>query len=154
MSFFLIPKTKSDWFIFVIRLIIAAFFIYASIDKIINPEAFAKSIHNYRMTPPIFINLMAIFMPWLELVTGLALLIGWKYKGANLLILGMLAIFIVALASAWSRGLNINCGCFSTASTAKSDLLARLIEDAIMAVGCLIIMFENKLFRKNSKSLA
>jgi uncharacterized membrane protein YphA (DoxX/SURF4 family) len=147
MSMFILPRSRSEWLLFIVKLIIGGFFIYASIDKIINPEGFAKSIHNYRMMPPVVINFMAILMPWLELVTGLSLIIGYRYRGANLLILAMLVVFIVALSYAAARGLNINCGCFSTSSTAKSDLVARIIEDTLMVIGCVIIMLQNKIFR-------
>jgi len=151
MNSFAMPKSGSDWFICIIRVVIGVVFVYASIDKIINPGDFAKSIHNYRMLPPVLINIMALLMPWLELITGVALIIGYKYQGANLLILGMLVVFIVALASAYSRGLNINCGCFSTSDTAKSNLLARLIEDILMTIGCLIIMLKDKIFRRRAE---
>ncbi len=150
MNSFVMPKSGSDWFIFVIRVIIGAVFVYASIDKIINPGDFAKAIHNYRMLPPAFINIAALLMPWLELITGLALITGCRYRGANILILGMLVVFIIALAEAYSRGLNINCGCFSTSDTAKSNLVARIIEDALMVIGCLIIMFKDRIFKRRA----
>jgi len=152
MNSFKLPKSGSDWFMFIIRVIIGSFFVYASIDKIINPEAFAKNIHNYRMLTPAFINLMAIFLPWLELITGIALIIGYRYRGANIIILGMLVVFIIALASAYSRGLNINCGCFSTSDTTKSNLVWRIVEDVLMVIGCFLIMFKERLFPKRVKA--
>lgn len=146
------PKTIPDWTVFIIRLIVGGFFVYASIDKILNPDQFAKVIHNYRLLPPAYINLMAIFSPWFEFTAGAGLIIGFKYRGANLLILGMLVVFIVALVSAYARGLNINCGCFSTSNTLKSDLLWRAIEDIFLIAGCLLIMFNAKPFGRLSPS--
>jgi putative oxidoreductase len=127
------------WFILAIRIIIGGIFIYASIDKIVHPEAFARIIHFYRLLPPSLINIMAIFTPWIEIVTGICLIVGFKYKGANLIILGMLIMFIGALTISYIRGININCGCFSTASTVKSDLVLRIIEDILMVAGCILI---------------
>ena len=152
MNSFVIPRTGSDWFIFLIRLVVGGFFIYASIDKIINPDAFAKSIHNYRMLQPVFINIMAIFMPWLEFIAGVCLITGIRYRGANILIMGMLVVFIIALGSAYNRGLNINCGCFSTSDTAKSNLVMRLVEDVLMLIGCFIIMFKDRIFRRQTST--
>jgi uncharacterized membrane protein YphA (DoxX/SURF4 family) len=134
----------NKWFVLAVRIAIGGIFIYASIDKIIHPESFARIIHNYRLFPPSLINTFAIVIPWIELITGVFLIIGFKYKGANLIIFGMLLAFIVALTISYIRGININCGCFSTASTAKSNLLVRIIEDVFMAIGCLIIGFVNK----------
>jgi uncharacterized membrane protein YphA (DoxX/SURF4 family) len=139
---------NSRWFIFALRLIIGGIFIYAAVDKIIHPEAFARIIHNYRLLPPSLINLLAIFMPWIEFIAGICLIIGFKYKGANLLIIGMLLVFIAALAISHARGININCGCFSTASSVKSDLLARIIEDILMAIGCIVIGLSKDRHRK------
>jgi putative oxidoreductase len=124
---------------FLIKLAIGGFFIYAAVGKIINPDEFARSIHNYRMMPPDIINLMAITIPWIEIIAAVCLIIGFKTKGANLIIAGMLVVFIIALSSAYARGLNINCGCFSSAAALKSDLLMRIIEDVLMLIGCLII---------------
>ena len=47
------------------RVILGAVFIYASIDKIRNPEAFAKAVYNYQILPDSLINLTAIALPWL-----------------------------------------------------------------------------------------
>jgi uncharacterized membrane protein YphA (DoxX/SURF4 family) len=144
------PRTRDDWLIFIIRLIIGGFFIYASVDKILNPDAFAKIIHNYRILPPEFINVLAIILPWVEIISGFSLIIGFKYRGANLIIMVLLAVFIVALTASLIRGLNINCGCFTTSSTAKSDLLWRIIEDVFMLIGCILISLKHKIFNNLS----
>jgi uncharacterized membrane protein YphA (DoxX/SURF4 family) len=150
MSIFSFPRSKSDWFFFIIRLIIGIFFIYASLGKIFDPEGFARAIHNYRLMPPGFINILAIFIPWLELIAGLGMITGFKYRGANLIIFAMLIVFTIAMISAYARGLNINCGCFSTSSTAESDLLARIIEDILLIIGCLLIMLRGKFVGRSS----
>ncbi|MCP4583411.1 MAG: DoxX family membrane protein [candidate division Zixibacteria bacterium] len=141
------PRTGGDWFIFIVRLAVGGFFVWASVDKIMHPEAFAKIIHNYRILPPEYINLLAIVLPWIEIVAGVCLMVGYKYRGANLLILGMLVVFIVALAASYARGLNINCGCFSTATSVKSNLLWRIVEDILMAAGCVLVFLKSKLFK-------
>ncbi|MCD6162087.1 MAG: DoxX family membrane protein [candidate division Zixibacteria bacterium] len=143
-----LPAGFSDWLLLIIRLIIGGFFIYASIDKILNPNEFAKIIHNYRLLPPDFINLLAIILPWIEITAGVCLIIGFKYKGANFIILIMLFVFIFALAVNMFRGVNISCGCFSTSSTAKSNLLMRIIEDGLMVLGCFIIIFKQRIFKQ------
>ena len=55
------------WITLLARLLIGSLFIYASIYKIFDPSAFAASIRNYGLIPPIYSNLIALTLPWLEL---------------------------------------------------------------------------------------
>jgi len=81
------------------------------------------------MLPELLVALMAAVLPWLELLCGLALLLNRWTPGASLLIVLMNAVFIVAIASAMARGLDISCGCFSTSPSGSRAGLARLLED-------------------------
>lgn len=105
---------KNDWVVLIARLILGGFFIYASIDKIGNPGEFARMVHNYKILPGDWVNLFALFLPWLELFCGIALIAGTYTAGASALLTGMLVMFIVAISAAIVRGIKINCGCFST----------------------------------------
>ncbi len=124
-----------------LRLGLGALFIYASLGKIIDPAGFALSIDNYRMLPAFLVALMAAVLPWLELLCGLALLFDCWTPGASLLIFGMNAVFIIAIASAMARGLDISCGCFSTSGAGSRAGLARLVEDLffLAAAGCIYL---------------
>ena len=138
-----------------IRIIIGVVFIYASIGKIINPEAFAKAIKNYEMLPITMINLPAIILPYLELFTGALLMIGRLKKGAASITIIMLVFFLIGLIQAYIRGLDINCGCFSLESaSSKSDILLRIIEDFLMLAGAVIILVfsdKNKIENKTEQ---
>lgn len=96
------------------RWIIGVIFIYASLDKLLHPDAFAQAIANYRMVPMPLLHAFAWFLPVLEAVAGLALIVGWQRRGAALLTAMMTVMFIVAIAAALARGLDISCGCFHT----------------------------------------
>jgi len=100
------------------RLVMAGIFIYASIDKIAHPAAFAKDVYNYQILPDVLINLTALVLPWLELLLGLCLLAGIWLPGAVLTVNGLLLVFLAALVFNLARGLDVNCGCFSTGSDA------------------------------------
>ena len=104
----------------VARLILAGIFIYASLDKIAHPAAFANDVYNYRILPDALINLTAILLPWLELFLGLCLLAGIWLPGAVLTVNGLLIVFLGALIFNLARGIDINCGCFSTGSDAPA----------------------------------
>jgi uncharacterized membrane protein YphA (DoxX/SURF4 family) len=98
------------------RLIMAGIFIYASIDKIAHPAAFARDVYNYQILPDALINMTALALPWLELFLGLCLLAGIWLPGAVLVVNALLVVFLAALLFNLARGLDVNCGCFSTGS--------------------------------------
>ncbi len=114
------------------RIILGGLFMYASFDKMANPEAFADIIDNYHVLPIQLVNLFAIFLPWLEFITGLLLIIGKWVKGSLLIYSSLLVIFIIALSQALIRGLDISCGCFSVQSSSTSDIWLRIVFDIIM----------------------
>ncbi len=117
-----------------VRLFVGGTFIYASFYKIIDPAAFAKSIWFYHLVPGSLINLMALFLPWLELICGMAIIIGISYRGAVILANLMTVVFIAALASAIVRGINIDCGCFKAAqATSNSAWQAIWFDLALLA---------------------
>jgi uncharacterized membrane protein YphA (DoxX/SURF4 family) len=104
----------------VARLTLAGIFIYASLDKIAHPAAFANDVYNYQILPDALINLTALVLPWLELFLGLCLLTGIWLPGTVLTVNGLLIVFLAALVFNMARGLDVNCGCFSTASDAQA----------------------------------
>jgi len=117
------PQEKFDtmrWAKVAARLVMAGIFIYASLDKIAHPPAFAKDVYNYQILPDALINLTALVLPWLELFLGLCLLAGIWLPGAVLVMNGLLIVFLAALVFNMARGLDVNCGCFSTGSDAPS----------------------------------
>ena len=127
-----------------LRVALGAVFIVASLDKIQNPEAFATSIANYRILPYIFINGIAIVLPWLELVTGTLLVLGVWIRASTMILWGLLLAFSVAISQALARGLDISCGCFSTNPVAERMSWWTLIWDLIwLSWGILIWIFDH-----------
>ncbi len=96
-------KQSSHWIfngnvIAVLRLVLAAFFIYAAFQKIGKPLAFADEIRMYRILdigPLLYI--MAIVLPWIELLCGISLLTGLFMRGSAFVLLVLNAVFLVAV---------------------------------------------------------
>jgi uncharacterized membrane protein YphA (DoxX/SURF4 family) len=130
------------------RIILGGLFIYASHDKIIHPLAFAQVIHYYRLTPPELINVLAVIFPWMEFLAGLFLIIGFRVRSSSLLINILLVFFAIVLAITATRGINVACGCFTTSTAVKSNLLLRIIED----IGMLLLGLHIFLFYKEKGS--
>lgn len=103
-----------DWFFAVLRIAIGAMFVYASYYKILSPGSFAHQIYNYKILSPWAINPLALTLPWIQLLCGLALIFHRGAVAASILITGMLLVFQGALFSALVRNLNISCGCFNS----------------------------------------
>ena len=119
----------NDFITLLFRVVVGAIFIYASYYKIIEPAVFAKGIWFYHLVPGNLINLLAVFLPWIELVCGVALIIGWQYRGTVILVNLMMIMFMVALASAVYRGISIDCGCFKAAQASESSAMNSLLWD-------------------------
>jgi uncharacterized membrane protein YphA (DoxX/SURF4 family) len=99
----------------VLRLGLGGLLLVAGVLKLRAPVAFATEIANYQLVPAVAPYVAAV-LPVLELVIGGALIIApraWR-RAAALGALGMLATFTVAVASAYFRRINIDCGCFGT----------------------------------------
>ena len=116
---------------FWIRMMLGGIFVFAGLDKVFHPLAFAKSINNYQILPDQLVNLTAIILPWLELLLGSLLIFGVWLPGAIVLINLLLAIFFLALVFNAARGLNIDCGCFTTTTTDNPSISWYLIRDVI-----------------------
>jgi len=66
-----------------IVVILVTIFVFASYNKILAPADFAKIIYGYDLFPPVLINLIAIIVPFLEFIAGLALIIGFYLTSYN-----------------------------------------------------------------------
>ena len=126
-----------------LRVALGAVFIVASLEKIQNPEDFATNIANYRLLPYTVINGIAIVLPWLEIVTGIVLVLGIWIRASTIIVWGLLFAFAIAISQALFRGLDISCGCFSTNPDAERMSLWTLIWDVIwFCWGVLIWIFD------------
>jgi putative oxidoreductase len=104
---------------------------------------FVVAIQQYRLLPsPDLAVLIAVYLPWVEIFAALGLFIRRVQLGAALVIAGLTGIFMTALASAWARGLRIECGCFGRDSV-STDVPALLIRDACILLAALVLLFRD-----------
>jgi putative oxidoreductase len=105
-------------FTLMLRLLMGGVFLVAGVLKVLDPAHFAADIDHYRLLSYFAVAPLALYLPWLEIICGLAVITGAARRSALVLLLAMTVVFIAAIASAWMRGLDIRCGCFGAASTA------------------------------------
>lgn len=111
---------QNRWLELASRWLLGLTFIYASYSKILSPADFARIIYGYDLFPHTLINLIAITLPFLELVTGLALIAGVYPRSAVLIVNVLMAAFIILLAINLIRGHEFNCGCFELRNSEDS----------------------------------
>ena len=112
--------TGNSWIEVAARWILGLTFIYASFHKIASPADFAKIIYGYDLFPALFINLIAIIIPFLELIIGAALVIGCYSRSAAIIVNGMLTAYIIVVTINLIRGHEFDCGCFASVQTGYS----------------------------------
>jgi uncharacterized membrane protein YphA (DoxX/SURF4 family) len=143
------PWYFNDYLVLVFRIVLAAVFIYAAMQKIGKPLAFADEIRMYRIVgigAPLYI--MAIVLPWIELLCGLSLLTGLLMRGSALILFVFNAVFIVAVSirtvgimgeeGIGFMSVYFDCGCGFGATHAWKKLL----EDIIFFLLSLVILLK------------
>lgn len=96
------------------RLFLGGIFLWNSISKLQQPYDFLSAVYNYELVGPHLGLWVATVVPWLELATGICLVLGIWERGAWMLAIVLLCVFTVALYSVANRGLLIPCGCSRT----------------------------------------
>jgi uncharacterized membrane protein YphA (DoxX/SURF4 family) len=123
------------------RFLLGGIFIFASYDKILNPGAFAEAVFNYQILPNNMVNLTAIILPWLELIVGFCLIIGWWLPGAVVIVNVLMIIFISALTFNLARDLDVHCGCFSTDVSETAAIWLTLLRDTFFLVVSFFLIY-------------
>jgi len=120
---------------YLLRLLLAGVLLYASADKIIHPQDFASIVKGYHILPESLVNITAVWLPWFELTLGVCLFTGFWSDGALTLATALLTAFWIALIVNFFRGIDVNCGCFSSASAeegAARPMLWYIGRDALL----------------------
>ncbi len=121
------------------RCALAAIFLYSGAVKLLDPVGFAGQIAAYQLLPLTANILVAATLPAIELLAGVLLLYRRTAHPAALVIVVLNLVFLVALASAWMRGLSIDCGCFRPGGTSSSIPLA-VLRDLCFIAGAVIVL--------------
>lgn len=96
----------------VVRLAMGAAFVLAGAGKIGDPESFIRSVDAYHVVPALFVPLLGVVIPWIEVLSGGLLLLGAFSRAAALVQVGLLVAFSIGIAVNIARGSSMSCGCF------------------------------------------
>lgn len=130
-----LPPKLRDLVIWLARLTVTAVFVYAAIPKLLDPVAFADDIANYQAFPYWSWNLIAVFVPMLELLGALALLTGVARRGAVAVLAVLDVAFIVLIGTVIFRDIDLSCGCFGHEEEAAAIGWPTLARDLVLLAG-------------------
>ena len=122
----------------IVDLIVGGIFVYAGVVKVLDPVQFANDIDNYK-TLPWFVSVrLAVYLPWLEIFCGLALIFRFLYRGGLSILTVLIAVFIGVTIAAKMRGLDITCGCFGHASK-NWNFSTHLVLDLLILLAAVVL---------------
>jgi uncharacterized membrane protein YphA (DoxX/SURF4 family) len=125
-------------------LALGAVFLAAALPKIADPPAFAKAIWAYRLFPGAGVHAAALLLPWLELLCGLALILGVKVREAASWTMVLLLAFLLSLSVDLARGVPVDCGCFGPGhpQRTREERLAAMRLDLLRDLGLLLLALQ------------
>ena len=118
------------------------------------------AVRAYEMLPISIANLLGLVLPFVEVAIGALLILGSLTRFMAALGGFTMVIFIIAIAQAWARGLNIDCGCFGgggTVAPGETKYLQEILRDlGLVFLALYLIRYPSTKFsldkNQNSKS--
>ncbi len=107
----------AGWLVLAGRLLLGGVWIVAGVLKVTDPDASVRAVRAYRLLPETAAQLVGAGLPAVEIVLGVLLVAGLGVRVAGVASALLMAAFVVGIASAWARGLQIDCGCFGSGGT-------------------------------------
>ena len=105
------------------RIVMGAVFVGSGLAKLGDLQAFAIQLHNFRLVPIVAENVVAVLLPWVEVVAGLAMILNVRARSGALVVTGLLLLFTLGVIAAMARGLSFECGCFGKADSSRVGLV-------------------------------
>jgi len=137
------------------RLTLAGVWTYAALSKIGDPDAAVRAVRAYDVVPEFLVEPLGWGLPAVELALAVLLVTGVATRAAAWASVAVLAVFIAGIASAWARGLQIDCGCFGSGGPADVtgfDYALDIVRDlAFVAIALVAALGPGDAFRLGSR---
>jgi uncharacterized membrane protein YphA (DoxX/SURF4 family) len=142
------------------RLLVGGIFVYAGYSKIFLPNqhfwpyfmlkfsvsanlsTFAFQVDSYQVLPPAGVSFVAHTLPFAEIILGVLLLVGWRFRLWATVATGILAGFLCLVTRAYLLHMDINCGCFGTPEPLTIKTVIRDGAFVALAVVMTILAFQ------------
>jgi uncharacterized membrane protein YphA (DoxX/SURF4 family) len=151
------PLNARRAIIWIGRLVLGGIFVYAGFSKLLLPNthllpmfmlkfsvsmniaSFAQQVESYKIISPETSQMVAHALPFVEIVLGLLLLIGWRLRICATAITLIMAGFLAAVTRAYLLHMDINCGCFGVPEKLTGMTVVR--DSAFTALAVLMTVF-------------
>jgi len=110
------------------RLVLGIVLVVAGALKVGHLETSARAVRAYQLLPYDVAGWVGYGLPVLELAVGALLVLGLFTRTAAVVGGLLMVVFVAGIASAWARGLSIDCGCFGEGGTIDPSQTAYLPE--------------------------
>lgn len=128
------------WLIRLFHLLFGGVFFYAGILKVRDPGLFLLDVRSFDLLPDPYAAWLAMGLPWLEILAGLAVITGLLRSGGLLILNASLLAFLGAIAISWWRGIDIRCGCFGSSDATSNDVELIVRDLALLALGLFLMI--------------
>lgn len=123
---------------------LAGVWLYSGVTKALDPVGTHQAVLAYKLLDYDTSYVVAVVLPAVEIVLGVCLLIGLFVRPVAV-VSGLLFIgFIAGIASAWARGLTIDCGCFGgggvDSSVTARTYLTEIVRDIVFILLAAVVM--------------
>lgn len=133
------------WISTVLRLGLAGVLLWSGGAKVMEPKQAVMAVQAYEILPTGLGEFVGYALPLFELALGLALLLGVATRISAVVGGALMTAFVVGVASAWARGLSIDCGCFGgggAVAEGEANYLPVLLRDAgFAAMAAWLVVF-------------
>jgi uncharacterized membrane protein YphA (DoxX/SURF4 family) len=151
------PLNARRAIIWIGRLVLGGIFVYAGFSKLLLPNthlwpvfmlkfsvsmniaSFAQQVESYKIISAEASQVVARALPFVEIVLGLLLLIGWRLRIWATAITVIMAGFLAAVTRAYLLHMDINCGCFGIPE--KLTVMTVVRDAAFTALALLMTVF-------------
>lgn len=127
------------WVSTVARLVVGGVYLGSSLTKIGDIDGTIRTVRAYRLLPEAIAPTFGSALPIVELCLAGLLVAGLLTRIAAGLTIVMSAMFFFGVASAWARGLEIQCGCFGNNGAATHPVpgyVRELVLNAVLIAIC------------------
>ena len=131
-------RAWAPWLSTVARLVLGVVLLIAGALKIGDPAVSVQAVQAYQLLPHGLETLVGWGLPFLEVAIGLLLLVGFGTRAAAIAGGVLMIVFIIAVSSAWARGLAIDCGCFGGGGQVAPGE-PRYVEELLRDTGFLVL---------------
>ena len=100
------------WLGLIARVVLGGVWLWAGLAKLPHPDTSVSAVRAYQLLPAGLAETVGHVLPMLEVVLGACLVVGLLVRFSGALSALLLVAFIIGMISVWSRGIEIDCGCF------------------------------------------